>query len=388
MRMGSMDSLGMKVIDRSPAGRLIAHVFTAVVLLLPSSVSGQRALTRHVIVDGASHELALVGNVILLGGGVVAVSQPTEQEVLLFSAGRRIASIRRGEGPTEVPGVSGLGVRDSTTFWVSSNPRRLTIFDVSGNVVEQQPWPHIDGGDLPPIGLMNIVGMYRGRLPIVLGTLRSGGGTGTGPEQVMVVADAKGARSWIRRLSGQPRCLISVGTREVSSPFCAKAIRSVSPGGQWALLVDPVLTEPKQDRVKVVLQEVLGGERYAITLSFPPHRVNGAMIDSAIARYAALPGTRPDFLNAMRNGRHPVWAPVVIDALVTDDGNAWLNIQSTASARDQWMRLDHSGRTAQVVTLPTAFRPRFATSAGFIGVEEASDGTESIVRYDVEQRRQ
>lgn len=346
---------------------------------------GAQELHRHLLVDGSRQELSTIGAIVPLGGGHLAIGQPLDWRIVLTDSGRSSLRTvgRRGEGPGEFGAISGVGLHPGG-FWVADRPRRITLFDGDGHIVKIRPWPRIDGlAGLPPIGLASILGWPASGTMVLLAAIRPlpanpGDSRPTPPGEILIAVDTVGTGSLLARLAPRRPCPVR---GNINSPFCPTSLRSVSPNGEWIVVVDPGAEDQSGIPVRVSLFRSSGASAYSRVYRFPTRRVSGADVDSVVERRGGLPGTRKEYLDAIRRGPHPTWMPSVSSAVVTNDGQVWIEVASRDRSTSSWRVLSTAGADSSRVAFPRNFSLRAVDADRAVGVESTELGTENVVEY-------
>jgi hypothetical protein len=366
--------------------------------------SGQGRLLRAGLpqVIGAGVEFTHVGAAAFGPGGLVAVAQPQDATVLVFSIASPDHPVttlgRRGEGPGEfrTPGL--LGWRKDT-LWVTDWGRPRIEFFASRNWSIASRVVGVPGVRAPgwrfrtPVGLLGDSTIVHypsvtpaqlpaagSAMPILL-AMPDGRRADTvamlNPDQqhFCVVGDRNGGRA--ASCSGQPitaENFVTIGENGTRLLLLLQAARGVKGGGAIVRVLRP--------DGRVVFERAL---------SFAVRAVTNQEWDSVLTVWSR--SFSQDVWSTERLARRglskvlrkPVNHPMVDQAVLGRDGTVWIREARPAKDGHRWHILNPDGTTLGVVTLPSKLRVLDADRTQCLGVMADADGVESLVRLSITQ---
>ena len=338
-------------------------------------------------VDGMANDLVPISWLSVSPSGVLAVLQPQDHAVRLFSQeGQSIAAIgRNGAGPGEFRRlVRGGWIGD--TLWVSDTQlNRVTLIGPDGRVLTTVSVPMrvtappaaaevYDAG--PPWA------MY-GRDTILAWSLDYRGSSENGPPLIRVTTDGYFVGEVFHTPESEYGFSIPVpgGVAYGRAPFLARPHWVVSSDGRLVASVTTDVTNPSIPTYTVQLVSFRGDTLLQRTYPFVPTQISGGTLDSAINAETMRrdPSIRAQMMAGMREEAPPIY-PAIRGLLIGDDGRIWLN-EWSATAERPWIVLGKDGTVVGRLRLEANQVLKAANATAAWVVERDSLDVESVVRY-------
>lgn len=121
----------------------LALLFVAAPTLLAQAPQAPGAARVLVRINGMNNDFSRFGPIAASASGQLAVAQPQDGTVLLFSAdGRQLATIgRKGSGPGEFRGINQLGWSGDTLWVADYSNNRLSLIGPTGRIAREIALP-------------------------------------------------------------------------------------------------------------------------------------------------------------------------------------------------------------------------------------------------------
>jgi hypothetical protein len=344
---------------------------------------------------GGSYEFTTVGGMALGPAGRVAISQPEDHRVLVFSSdhpGAPIAQLgRKGEGPGEFSYAGQPAWIDRALLVPDANRPRVETFDMSGKLISSTVFDPPSGASHylkygSPVVLRDSALVY---YPIMIGTIHD-------PTQmpddsgfpVLLFRAHVQLPDTIARLHLLRDKLVLYGDRGTlitSQPFSNLTSFSTGADGRRILLVlqSPPATPDGHTLVRMLRPD--GHLVFDIALNVPPRAVSGAEWDStvnaqALARSKDIWASEDVARKQLRKFLvKPNFHPLVSAAFVGRDGSAWLRMDQIHNGVATWILLSPSGKPLGSVQLPRVIRLMDAEGNRVVGVRSDADGVDHPV---------
>jgi len=332
------------------------------------------------VIDAVEEDLSDVRFVAAFPDGTIAVSQPVDGRVLLYSPdGHRKAAVGRpGAGPGEFRTLANLHGFIGDTLWLYDvDLRRFTLVRSDGRMVRSMRVPaewRTRGGELlrssipTPLSLRPD-GSFFGRITM-LAALPFPREWGRNPSHNVDVF------AWVSRTGAVDR---PIAIRPGDAPVCGSApIRRQECPSSWATVGGPDLRiaalEVENDGeapffVRVTVIAPSGDTLFVRRLAYPPLRVSADTIAQLRKLRRVNSGAEP------RNYKRPVSR-----LLVGRDGSIWVGFRERP-AGVPWIVLNPDGTTRMEFTAPPNVDLMAASAAEVWGTLTDEDGLESVVRY-------
>ena len=363
------------------------HAFLGLTLILLGGArlvaQGKRATfpaRPDLVIDAVEEDLSDVRFVAAFRDGTIAVSQPVDGRVLLYSPdGHRKAAVGRpGAGPGEFRTLANLHGFIGDTLWLYDvDLRRFTLVRSDGRIVRSMRVPaewRTRGGELlrssipTPLSLRPD-GSFFGRITM-LAALPFPREWGRNPSHNVDVF------AWVSRTGAVDR---PIAIRPGDAPVCGSApIRRQECPSSWATVGGPDLRiaalEVENDGeapffVRVTVIAPSGDTLFVRRLAYPPLRVSADTIAQLRKLRRVNSGAEP------RNYKRPVSR-----LLVGRDGSIWVGFRERP-AGVPWIVLNPDGTTRMEFTAPPNVDLMAASAAEVWGTLTDEDGLESVVRY-------
>jgi hypothetical protein len=350
--------------------------------------------------DNPDTGFAAVGGVDVDRNGHVFVFEPQRVHVRVYDPrGRLLRTIgRQGSGPGEFESSIQFAVVGDTVWTYELSPRRMTLFDRTGNLLSAN---RIDGVAVNLQGpgsigyvlprFMRADGHFIGDMTMYTG--RAGGGewpvkpTDTVSVPRVLFAPngaAVDTLGWSTR--PPPRVgsteWVEIGsTRYIVPRPPSREPTSIAVEDGW-IIVDSPTPEDGEPAIFSVTRLTMSRDTiYHRRFSYTPRRYDAAILDSLVWRSVRIPGggipiingvavprpTRPDSMAVFEAMRaklsFPEYQPPLQLAAVQEDGGLWIRREAVGE-RVRWLVLEPDGTARGEITLPA--RHRIAWSSGDI----------------------
>ncbi|HEX3927512.1 MAG TPA: hypothetical protein VHW65_05905 [Gemmatimonadales bacterium] len=357
------------------------------------------AAHRAVVIDGTANHLSRTNWIGVTSDGSIAVLQPTLVIVRFFDAnGRALGRVgKRGSG-TGGFAVMGRAGWVGDTLWVADvTQQRITYISPSRKVLRTAPMASdvtLSSGESLPFleGAAGAgpspVASYRDRTSLNFGVTGSGAVPASlhelsrsGAALLHLSSDGTllNVAAWI---PSSDACQIRAGRGGAGLPYCTAPLYAVAPDGRSIAIVDMDRASAPQTTFSVVLLSPRGDTLFAHRFPFVGVPIPAHDVDSAIAvRIASTQVLLPEATPGLR-AYHPAFYPAVQAALIGRDGRVWVQLHGGATDQ-QWLVLGVDGNAEAKVTLPASVTVRAATATALWVTEPGTDGSISVVRYDV-----
>lgn len=369
------------------------------ILLLPLAIlAAQPAAptllaTEELRIDGMQHDLVTPSWVMVGQKGQIAVSQPQNYSVLLFSAeGRLVGRFGgRGQGPGELGSPAVLAGFSGDTLWVHDRQnRRVTFLDARLGVIRETPVGQLQGvagaGRLFPSLLgPHVKAVFGGDTLVVRATITPQTST----------ADFVSAHSYLLRVApagritdvlahlppNSARWYAQVGDRIRSGllPFGHPDIDTVSFDGRRLLSVKSPQLAADGNKFSVTVSDLRSGAPiFARAYDFRPVEVARSTVQ---ARYDQLLQDNPEVRSAIRaRFTYPTTETPYVDAFLGNDHSVWIQLNERQNGAWVWMVLDGAGAPYGYIALPSSRQLKAASLTHMWITERDSLGVTSIVR--------
>jgi hypothetical protein len=354
-------------------------------------------------IDGHTAGLTRIGWLGVSNAGVVAVTQPETQSVVLFnSTGERIAQLGEpGMNPGQFQGMSLYGGWLADTLWlhdVTSN--RLTFISPAATLVRTvtlpAPWPSPTdtawvlsssmGGPRPltpravfPDGSIELPAsrMPRSERPMpdsmrvhVLHVKADGRIDG-------MVAAIPPDPSRITARSGTTNMI-------VSSPYYPAPLYAVADDGSRTIVVTTNIHAPDSNTFRVTAIDAFGDTVYSRLYPFNPQPLPRATVERALeGLWRQLPSPELEPIIRAKLDISPVYAPILY-VVPGRDGFVWLGLRIASPGRP-WLLLDPKGSPVGLAYLAQSLTMRYGDATRVWVTETDTDATPLISSFRVDR---
>jgi len=316
--------------------------------------------------------------------GTIAAVQTQGYTIALFSSeGKPLGSVgRRGSGPGEFASIATFGSTGDAIWAYDPLLARITWVSAAGSVVRTVKAPSISllrrhhPGYLRPTP----AGIGSGDTMIVTADRRASAGSspfltsmGFGGSGVFRLSRDSVFAQLLATTEPTPACVASGPTSAAAIPYCTGALLGVAPNGRGVAVV--TFDGPTLSPSHVHSIGARGDTTFSRTLSVPPVRIPGRILDSVLAPLRSDAKYRRQLIP-------PKYFAPIRQVLAGMDGSVWLE-EHTDTDRRQWLILARDGRTVGRLNLPGALRVMLVTVGEFWGVELDEDDVPAVVRYQV-----
>ncbi len=348
-----------------------------------SSLGPVATLQEEMRIDGYEADLVPIGGLAVSADGRLAVSQPQDHQVRVFSPeGALLATYgRQGEGPGEFRYPGGPAWRGDTLVVADNQLHRFTLFRPGGD----GPWTR---PGIPPLPLPDGFAFATEQWPrpdgTVLAQMRLGGAT----EVRAVVARPDGSESRTLLNAAVEMHEIGVGMtggRAVtSSPYPNEPRFALADDGSRAVVAQAALDGDHAGTFLLTSVAAGGDTLFTRRYAFDPVEITPAFADSVIDRRAeSIEPSSPTLAAAFRReARLPPMLPPVLTLRYGVDGTLWLRLRTPSDER-LYTVLDDEGLPVGQVRPPPRGGPRLMSRTHVWAVEHDDVGMPSIVRYRV-----
>lgn len=411
-----------KVLRPNPGGnmnskllRLLAGVTAGCAALdsLPAQTEEPvtHALVRDLFIDGNRELFSPIPGLLPLRNGGVAVPQPADHAVLIYSGlGKVVMRFgAAGEGPGEFRMLGPLSTTGSTIVAVDPALRRQTILSTSGALLSTRPFALrlTQGNTVPSDG-------SDARLSVPISAFPDGSTLRLafpmqgfeGPEWLHRAAGASSLV--VVDQSGAPRHLVAVVPESPSRdctqtwqsngagggfavPFCASPLVGYADNGAFIAVLRPLAPSPGRTPFHLTVIESSGDTAFSLVRSRPSVPVSRQDVDSALRALrsrrigpqgGALP---PPALAAISSMKVPAFRPSVRRLLVDRNGGVALELED-GHRHHTWMVIDARGIETGRFVLPPNSRLQAIADGVLWSIEEDSGGAEHVIRYSLVPR--
>lgn len=400
---------------RSELLRLLAVVISGCAALdsLPAQTEEPvtHALARDLFIDGNRELLSPIPGLLPLTNGGVAVPQPADHAVLIYSRlGKLVARFgAAGEGPGEFRMLGPLSTTGSTIVAVDPALRRQTILSASGAFLSTRPFALrlAQGNTVPRDGV-------DARLSVPISAFPDGSTLRLafpmqgfqGPEWLnrapgsssLVVVDQSGApRHHVAVVPESPsrECAqtwqSNGGGGGFAVPFCSSPLVSYADNGAFIAVLRPLAPSPGRTPFHLTMIKSSGDTAFSLVRSRPSVPVSRQDVDSALRalrsrRIGPQGGTLPPpALAAISAMKIPAFQPSVRRLIVDRNGALALELED-GGPHHNWMVIDARGVETGRFVLPPNSRLQAMSDGVLWSVEEDSGGAEHVVRYSLVPR--
>lgn len=346
---------------------------------------------RELFIGPDAADLSRVGNLSVGPHGEIAIGQPEDGTVLVFSAsGAKRVLGRAGEGPGEfrLPGpVQWVGdtltvpdrvvgrVTEFSSQGVLLRTRRMPVDfplakDPGGAVVRLiDAFPvHIygDGGYLA-------VSQWR------ISTSKSHEG---GNLHGIVKLDPNGRlqRLVVTESDDRP-CDFGTGGHSIPIPFCEPETKAFADDGSWVVYAMAVGRRVSDVGVRVTAIDSAGDTVFTRELAVPARSLPRGFADSVLA-FRLSHTSHADNVPLYRAMKLREYFPPLRRLIVGRDRSVWLELDIVGGGHLWWV-LDASGRHAGTLLLPESAVLQVADRDQIWTLEEAASGLQGVGRYRI-----
>jgi hypothetical protein len=367
-----------------------------IAVLCPKHSSGQSAPVRTLVpdltIDGQSQMFSSVQGIHVAANGTIFVRQPGDFAITAFSpSGALIRKFaRKGSGPGEAQAITSSGLIGDSLWVADLSLRRITIFDLDGNVV--RTIAAVGGGEwlktVPPSKdflstrllpfqlLPDNVALGVGMVPAVLFQ------EGKVSAMPILRMDWEGVANGVVANRGAGHGMFSMprdGRQVVigQHPFTADPKVMVSPDGKHIAIVD--VKDGASPTIRITYVSTRGDTLRRSEVPFTPLPIDKATLDSVIGQLvkaAKMPGGEATIREALLVPKYN-WP--IGQTLLEPNGTAWIQIRANTPVAD-WLIVSPAGKLVEIVKAPRQVDIRLVKD-GIWAVVPDEDDVPSVIRY-------
>jgi hypothetical protein len=354
----------------------------------PRSPSVPRVLVR---IDGMNSDFSRFGPIAASASGLLAVAQPQDGTVLLFSAdGRQLATVgRKGSGPGEFRGINQLGWSGDTLWVVDYSNNRLTLISPTGRIAREIALPlRVDGSRVAGTvqGLRwspRVQALYRDGTLLFSARRSAPGGAANGPREI---------EEWFIRgkIDGELQAAVfrsppntcsrraeGATVVQVVLHFCPQPMTAIATDGSRLVVATMTTTPDGAGSYSVVVRSGEGRDIFAQSAATRLEPVPGPLRDSLVEGYRT---DNPAARELTKDYIIPRFYTPLTHLVTGVNGDVWLRVRTATGERD-WHVYDASGTRLSTVRLPREANVFAVERRGIWANEVNSDGIESLVLY-------
>jgi hypothetical protein len=350
-------------------------------------------LSQPTRISASSADLTSIGAAVVTPWGELAMTQPSDQQIVFVGESTLTRFGRRGEGPGEFRNPARIGIVGDS-LWVSDiDLHRVSVIAVTHTPAATRPFA------FPPAGADSrdtLMASVRAAYPWALysdGSSLAVAVIGGSPErpswapasrvnQTPVVRIGRDG-SFQRVVTWLPNsgCIQNVKVRNGSTsinipiPFCARPVWDIAKDGSRVAMA----TALGDSAFRLVVVSAQGDTVLDKAVRSPAQAVPHRALDSTRnARIAAMPF--PEAAEAYRRMDLPKTYPPVGQVICGQDGAVWAQIPD-AEGRPSWLSIDRQGRIGGRIVLDPNVTLLAVTSNSVWAAESDADGLPGILRF-------
>jgi hypothetical protein len=367
-------------------------ILTGMLMLHPLPAQSRVATLlakRELFISPDAADLSRVGNLAVGPHGEIAIGQPEDGTVLVFSAsGAKRVLGRTGAGPGEfrLPGpVQWVG---DTLVVPDRVVGRVTAFSDQGVLLGSRrlpvDYPLATTPDGATVRLVDAFlarvygdGAYLARSQWQIRT--SNGGRNL---QGVVKLDANGRLQRIVAKESDDRpCNFGKGGRSIQIPFCEPETRAFADDGTWIVYALAIGDNIGNVRARVTAIDSAGDTVFTRELPVPARALPRAFADSVLA-FRISHTSRPDNVPLYRAMKLREYFPPLLGLVVGRDRSVWLELDTVGGGHLWWV-LDATGRHVGTLLLPGSAILQVADRDQIWTLEEDESGLQGVARYRI-----
>jgi hypothetical protein len=345
---------------------------------LRANAQPEYSLERELTIGALDGEYALTqpGQLVIMPGGGVLVTQPQEQLVRRFDAHGRIMRALgvRGDGPGEFRSIDGVGMRGDSIWIADSRLRRMTYFAHDGTVLATVSWPGASRAPANPAGTGYASFEYSRNGAMDLDP--------DAPWPVIRYSRAGAVLDTVAVVHAYAKGIRTEGGTVLRSPLNDGAMSRFSPGGERLVIVDRRVPEAgPRGRFTVTWVSTARGDtlrRSAYEYTAKP--IPADYMDQLIARAAG--GPMRQYVNSIAAAlREQRFLPPISRMQVTDDSTVWLARETAGQDMVRWYRFAVDAGATGFVLLPVRSEILAADASRLWVLEHDEFDVPYLVRY-------
>lgn len=374
-------------------------VLTGMLMLHPLPAQSPVAMLlakRELFISPDAADLSRVGNVSVGPHGEIAIGQPEDGAVLVFSASgvKRVLG-RAGAGPGEfrLPGpVQWVG---DTLVVPDRVLGRVTEFSDQGVLLGSRrlpvTFPLTTAPDGSTVRLIDAFPqrVFRGGAYLARSQWRISTSSGDqgGNLHGVVKLDANGnlQRIVVKESDSYP-CEFGKGDRSIPIPFCEPETRSFADDGTWVVYALAVGEKIGNVRVRVTAIDSAGDTVFTRELPVPARALARAFADSVLA-FRMSRTSNPQNVPLYRAMKLREYFPPLLGLVVGRDRSVWLELDTVGGGHLWWV-LDATGRHVGTLQLPRSAILQVADRDQIWTLEEDESGLQGVGRYRIARASQ
>lgn len=346
---------------------------------------------RELFIAPDAADLSRVGNFSVGPHGQIAIGQPEDGTVLVYSAsGAKRVLGRAGAGPGEfrLPGpVQWIG---DTLVVPDRVLGRVTEFSDQGVLLGSRRLPVAfplarapDGSTVRIIDAF-LQRTFRGGAFLARSQWRISTSSGDQRHNLrgIVKLDANGnlQRIVVKESDDYP-CEFGKDGRSIPIPFCEPETRAFADDGTWVVSALAVGEKIGNVRARVIAIDSAGNTVFTRELPVPARALSRTFADSVLA-FRMSHTSNPQNVPLYRAMKLREYFPPLLGLLVGRDRSVWLELD-TAGGSHLWWVLDATGRHVGTLQLPKSAILQVADRDQIWTLEEDESGLQGVGRYRI-----
>lgn len=364
---------------------LLAVLVVSAFAPLSSQAPRNLVATRELLVTPDVADLSSSFNMAVSPHGDIAIGQPNDGHIKLFSTTGAMRTIgRKGEGPGEFRRVSRVGFKGDTLWAIDLGTARISYFAPGYRYVRSvlEPELKVKGVDMPGIQAVLPSGDLRFYVNFRTGATPPAWAPTDSGITILARFSPDGDFRNVLAIFQPDGCSVakatekSVITRII--PFCARQLSTQFDGTAGVAAL-----EVSGRRYKVVSLGAHGDTLFARDFPFAPIPVSRGALDTLAEQEVRLKKMQSPQTYANSPKVTPAKTfPPVRELVLGRDGTVWLELRTTTGGHT-WLMLDPKGNPVGTVVLPNEVTMKVAERGTVWGFVTDDDGLKGVVRYRV-----
>jgi hypothetical protein len=305
---------------------------------------------------------------------------------------------RHGRGPGEFDELSCLGFRGDTLWAYDANLKRVTLFDLKGKRIAEEPKGASPRNEHRIRSQMGVRGYMADGSLILWAMTSSAPGLWDGEQVIRVVSyrhfsDTAVVMDSTPVLSEPGKREIILGAASIiSGPSPLKTRASVSKTGLGWVVATPILGKGYRIEFTRTTDPPLRREVTDKPRKMPPGALE-AWVTRWVNHASNTGDTKAKYRTALERGVADIeYLSPVTGLLYGVDGTVWvrrdwLDIDESKPGQTvRWDLLDQTGKVIAYLSLPAIAQLAIATRSRVWVIEENQDGVRELVRYEIAAR--
>ncbi len=346
---------------------------------------------RELFISPDVADLSGVSNLSVGPHGEIAIGQPEDGTVLVFSAsGAKRVLGRAGEGPGEFRQPGPVQWVGDTLVVPDQVLGRVTEFSDHGVLLGSRRMPV----DFPPatapdgsaVRLIDafLQRVYRDGAYLARSQWRirtSNGDQGHNLHGIVKLDENGKLQRIIVKESDDYPCEFGKGGHSIPIPFCEPETRAFADDGTWIVFALAVGERIGNVRARVTVIDSAGSTVFSRELPIPARPLPRRVADSALA-FRISHTSHPENVPLYRAMKLREYFPPLLGLLVGRDRSVWLELDTIGGGHLWWV-LDATGRHVGTLRLPGSAILQVTDRDQIWTLEEDESGLQGVARYRI-----